>query len=164
MWILVVPVNLPSANDRLVNGRDRVSRAVYQRTRNGWAYAIKAIAMIAGVPLFRDDESEARVRHITITRLWGKGCRAFDDDDLTGGAKGFRDACQRPMVKPRKGKVPTLVPGAGLVWDDSARWSSWSYGQRKSDDGRPGVEVIVRTPDEALAAIGVGNAEPKEQG
>lgn len=143
MWSLLVPVKLPSANDRLCNGRDATSRAIYKRTRDGWAAAIRGVALVAGVPLFRDDDGEARFRHVTLVRLWGKGCRAFEEDDFVGGAKGFRDACQRARVTPGRRGVPRLVPGAGLVWDDSPRWSRWSYGQERSPDGQPGVLVVV---------------------
>lgn len=142
-WHLHVPVKLLSANDRLCNGRDPTSRAIYKRTRDSWAAAIRATAQIAGVPLFDADEDAARFRHVHLVRLWGKGCRAFEEDDFIGGAKGFRDACQRPIVTPRKGSIPRLTPGAGLVWDDSPRWSIWSYGQERAPDGKPGVLLTV---------------------
>lgn len=35
------------------------------------------------------------------------------------------------------------MKGAGLVWDDSARWSAFEYAQERSTDGRPGVRVTI---------------------
>lgn len=156
-WSITLPIDLPSANERIVNGRHRGTAAIYRRSRNGYAATLKMEAYRLGIPscnrptpildkmmtLVGRPPPPAPFRHVHLVRLLGKGQRKWDSDNLPAAFKGFRDAMQRERVVERKGKVPTLVPGAGIVWDDSDRWSAFTYAQIKSDDGRPGVRSII---------------------
>jgi hypothetical protein len=140
VWTLHLPIDLPSANRHggaATNARHAANAAMYRRQRDGYVSALSMLARYTGVPV-----NVERFRSVTITRLWGKGCRAWDDDNMVAACKGLRDAMQRSRTTTRKG-AQRRIPGAGLVWDDSAKWSSWHYEQRKSDDGKPGVEVRV---------------------
>jgi hypothetical protein len=150
MWTLHLPIDLPSANRHggaATNARHAATAAMYRRQRTAYAIALTAAARAAGLRSmngWRDvaDMGGARFRSVTIVRLWGKGCRAWDDDNMVAACKGLRDAMQCSRVARRQGALYNIA-GAGLVWDDSAKWSSWHYEQRKSDDGKPGVEVRV---------------------
>lgn len=148
-WTLHLPIDLPSANAHIVNGRDRRVGAIYAKLRNGWAAALKMEALAQGVPLATSRaiwEGGLRLEPVTvvgfrtveIVRLMSAKQREMDDDGLSGGAKGFRDAMQAERV--HRGK---LVPGAGIVRDDSKRWSRWIYAQERATDGRPGVRVTI---------------------
>jgi hypothetical protein len=165
-WTLHLPVDLPSANRHggaSTNARHAANAAMYRRQRDGYVSALMAAMRAAGVPnmnAWRDvaDIGGAKVRRVTIVRLWGKGCRAWDDDNMVAACKGLRDAMQCS----RTGRART-IPGAGLVWDDSAKWSRWEYRQEKAADGRPGVRIEIsdegpapsKTPilDMAVAAV-----------
>lgn len=152
MWCLHLPIDLPSANNRLVNGRDPVSRARYKRARDGYAAAVRGEAQRLGIPIVASRAVWSTVdplslvytldalpfRVVRIVRLMGKRQRPFEDDDFIGGAKGFRDACQRDRIQNGK-----LVAGAGLVWDDSPRHSEWTYAQERAPDERPGVRLEI---------------------
>lgn len=162
-YLLHLPIDLPSANAHQVNGRDRRIAAIYRKARNGYAAALTMEAARLGVPRYphavypaQEDGTVKPVpldqrppfRSITITRLMGKTPKGrwqqpFDYGNLVGGCKHFVDAMQVARVRVVKGKVPTLVPGAGLVWDDSARWARFEYGQERSVDGRPGVRIAI---------------------
>ena len=68
-------------------------------------------------------------------------------DDATGLAAERNVLRYRPVpVVVRlgeRGSVAALlrVVGAGLVWDDSQRWSSWTYAQEKGPRGMYGVRI-----------------------
>jgi hypothetical protein len=63
----------------------------------------------------------------TLTRLYGKGCRDYDDDNLRGALKAVRDEV-----------------AAMLGVDDRDSRVRWEYRQRRSDDGRHWVGLEVR--------------------
>lgn len=134
-WTLHLPIDLPSANRHggaATNARHAATGAQYRRQRESYALALRYAAHAAGI------SPPTTPRTVTIVRLWAKGCRAWDDDNMVAACKGLRDAMQSSRV--RGGKT---ILGAGIVVDDSAKWSAWRYAQRKSPDGRPGVEVTV---------------------
>ena len=142
VWRFVVPIALASANDHVVNGRHAVAAAMYRKRRDQWAWWLRAASMAAGVPRV---ESVVSFRRVTITRLWGKGQRAWDDDNLVAACKALRDAMQATRYRWRKGVSWPIgvVPGAGIVWDDSAAWSTWTYAQERAADGKAAVRIEV---------------------
>lgn len=154
-WTLHLPIDLQSKNRaEFAQGR-RAIAGIYAAQRNRYAAALFLAARTAKVaPLarfcsdpFRSSPPETAAvpfRRVTVVRLMGARQRAFDDDGFIAGAACLRDACQRE----RYGRGGRYIPGAGLVWDDSAKWSEWSYAQRKSDDGKPGVLLIVSDASE----------------
>ena len=148
-WELHPPIDLKSKNRSELNRGGRARFGMYARERDGYARTLRTVALqarVAPLALFAPGHVIASppaaapvpFRRVTVVRLMGTRQRAFDDDGFIGGAAAFRDACQRERY--HRGRY---VPGAGLVWDDSATWSEWHYEQRKSDDGRPGVLVVV---------------------
>lgn len=153
-WTLHLPFDLKSKNRAEFAQGKRAVAGMYKRLRNAQTATLLMVAQSAGIPLARfvgqyngDPKTEAaRVpfRRVTIVRLWGKGCRAYDDDGFIAGCASLRDACQRE--RHHRGKY---MPGAGIVWDDSAKWSEWRYEQRKSEDGKPGALLIVEDVTEA---------------
>lgn len=143
-WTFTLPIDLPSANRHggaATNARHAANAAMYRRQRATWVALLKAEARRIAAPTLH--EHRPTFRAVVIVRLWAKGCRAWDDDNLVAACKGLRDAMQRERVSARRGQVPRLIAGAGLVWDDSAKWSRWAYEQRKSDDGRAGVLITI---------------------
>lgn len=171
-WTVHLPFDLKSKNrsaqSSIAEGR------IYKARRDSFALALRVAADAAGVPRYRpavpiggNDAARAAwswpVRAITIVRLMGKGQREFDS--LAGGdAEALRDACQRARLTRvvtkthgvKRDRV-VLVPGAGIVWDDSAKWSRWEYRQERAPDGKPGVrleiEDVVASPTPILDAI-----------
>lgn len=139
-WTFTLPLALASANEHVVNGRHAATAARYRRERDAWAHALRFSAIAAGVPLVGVDSP--RLRAVWIIRLWGKRQRAWDDDNLIAACKGLRDAMQTSRLSVRRG-VARRVPGASIVVNDGPRWSTWSYGQERSADGRPGVRVRI---------------------
>jgi hypothetical protein len=149
MWTLHLPIDLKSKNRSELNRGARAMAGIYASQRNRYALALWNAATVAGItPLARFigtytgkpnmETTPVPFRAVTVVRLMGERQRPFDDDGFIAGCAAFRDACQRE--RHHRGRY---VRGAGLVWDDSAKWSSWHYEQRKSDDGKPGVEVRV---------------------
>jgi len=144
-WTLHLPIDLKSKNGAELAKGARARAGIYAAARNRYARALRFVAAKVGVaplalfPAGAMESTPVPFRRVTIARLMGKRQRPFDDDGLIAGAACFRDAMQRD----RFGKNGRYIPGAGLVWDDSAKWSEWRYLQRKSDDGRPGVLVVV---------------------
>ena len=139
-WTLHLPIDLPSANRHggaATNARHAANAAMYRRQREGYVSALSMLAHAECIPT----QTEV-FRRVTITRLWGKGCRAWDDDNMVAACKGLRDAMQRARTTTRRG-VPRRIPGAGLVWDDSAKWAAFEYAQEKAPDGKPGVRVTI---------------------
>lgn len=147
-WVLAVPIDLPSKNG--------IPRHVHARKdlRNRWASMLSAAARQVGIPLatraphLRGEGPAPSVpfRAVTITRLMGNGQRRYDDHDgMEGGAVMLRDAMQATRYRWRKGVAMPIgvVPGAGIVWDDSAKWSAWTYAQERASDGVARVRIEV---------------------
>jgi hypothetical protein len=124
-WELNVAMPWPSAQNgrggskRLANGG--AGRWEYKRIRTGWERAISRATYLHEV------ERAARPRRLTLVRLWGKGQRACDRDNLVTGGKPIRDAAAT----------------AGLIIGDGPGEAIIHYQQRKADDGVPAVLIIV---------------------
>ena len=118
-WLMMFDLPVPTANNRFVNtgARDRASlarRAKYRKLRDAWqSYAIAKIRELSIPPATSQ-------RVLELTRVYAKGQRAIDADGLVGGLKPVLDAFVR----------------AGLVKDDSPKWLSVSYDQRKAGASR----------------------------
>lgn len=146
-WILDVPIVLTSANDHVVNGRDKVSAARYKARRDKAAHAIRCTARAAGVPLLdalpyvdragRPDVARP-FRCVHVVRLMAARHRPWDDDNLVAAFKALRDACQLP--RQWRGR---LIAGAAIVVDDSALWSGWTYTQERAADGVARVRIEI---------------------
>lgn len=147
-WVLDVPIDLPSKNAIPRNPHAR------RDLRNRWAATLATLARQAGIPLgskpphLRGEATAPNVprRSVAIVRLMGRGQRPYDlGDGMQGGAAMLRDAMQVTRYRWKRG-VPMpigVVPGAGIVWDDSARWSVWTYAQERAPDGKPGVRIEI---------------------
>jgi hypothetical protein len=154
-WTLRLAIDLPSANAHVVNGKHAATRARYREARDSYAAMLKQEARRLGIPTCNPAALDSKPlplppRHVELVRLIGKGGRAWDSDNLPAACKALRDAFQAErLVKVTKTIGGTklarlvLVPGAGLVVDDSARHSTWSYRQERSHDGKPGVLVTI---------------------
>jgi hypothetical protein len=161
-WVLHLPFDLKSKNRSAQS--NRLSGVILKRRRDTFTDALKYAADRAGLPRYRPTVYPATAaiqraewpwpfRRIEIVRLMGKtpkGAwqRPFDDDGLRAGcAAQLRDACQRDrMTKQGKrggGVRMVHVPGAGLVWDDSAKHAVFIYSQERAPDGKPGVRVTI---------------------
>lgn len=157
-WSFTLPIDLPSKN-----GVPR-NRHAYKRWRDGLASSLAAAARQLGIPCAvnpphqRGAASTATMvprRMVTITRLIAKGGKRYDErDGLEGGAVALRDAMQKTRYRWKKGVEYPIgtVPGAGIVWDDSAKWSDWAYAQERSADGKAGVRIEVEDIEPAPPA------------
>lgn len=65
---------------------------------------------------------------MSITRLWGKGQRAFDEENLWGGVKLLRDA-----MRQRKRSGKGWAGGIGIIEDDGPKQCILNVSQRKND-------------------------------
>jgi Holliday junction resolvase RusA-like endonuclease len=118
-WALVLDLEALSGNVTKSSGRGR----------SGWKYRDhrKECTLAVGKVLKYTDVPQAEMkRRVTVTRLWGKGCRAFDVDNLAWGFKPLFDE----------------LKSRGLIVEDSPKWVDRIYRQAKSEDGRP--KVLVR--------------------
>lgn len=64
---------------------------------------------------------------MSITRLWGKGQRAFDDENLWGGVKLLRD-----VMRQRKPSGKGWAGGLGIIEDDGPKQCLLTVGQGKN--------------------------------
>lgn len=161
-WTFALPIDLSSANLRIVNGSNPALSAMYRRARNQAVTMLRAKCDELAIDEHTGDgtmgEAFRQRRRVTITRLMGKSPkgrwqRAFDEDNMAAACKGLRDAMQRPRTygkriggpksSPYSRVVQVPIAGAGIVYDDSAKWSEWRYAQERSADGKPGVRVDV---------------------
>lgn len=128
MWTLHIPKALHSANDRVINRSSRNAAARqafaamgrrYRAERDTWVLLIRNAMQMAKVP-------PARMRRmVRITRLFAGREREWDYGNLVGGAKPAIDA----MVI------------AGLLVDDSPKWSDQAYHQERGAES--GVRLVV---------------------
>lgn len=87
-------------------------------------------------------------RRVVITRLYGKGQRALDRNNLWGGTKLVVDMLQPPRVFKRRmvkgGPLyETLRPGASLIVDDSDAWCDLHVDQEKAADGVAATRIVI---------------------
>ncbi len=97
------------------------SRFGYGRNRNAWQSEFHNVRRLRAIPL-----ALAR-RRVTLTRLYGKGKRAFDLDNLATGCKPVLDA----MVR------------SGLLTGDDASRVEIHYQQEKSVRLLSSLRVLI---------------------
>jgi hypothetical protein len=104
----------------------------YAKERDTWRRLFGQWALVNRIP-----EATGR-RRVRIVRVYGKGQRRFDPDNLPGGMKPLIDA-----LKPVKEKVPGggFVNLGGLIVDDSDAWIELITEQRKG--GIAGTEITL---------------------
>lgn len=120
-WRLSIPYEVPSLNRNASKGS---SRHAYNRLRGNLGLAVKATLAYTPIP------KATHHRSLVITRRWGhgRGKRAYDYDNLVGGCKPFLDS----------------LVSAGVLVDDSPRWCSVEYHQRRSDEKQGRTEVVIQ--------------------
>jgi hypothetical protein len=153
-WTLHIPRPVPSANARHVNGRDRVSRALYRKLRNAWARDLIAAwrnlsAYGETIPLCGTLRQVQR--RLVLTRIMGPRQREYDTGNIEGGWKPILDA-MKPATPggvvtvqsgPNKGKRRIVQPvsGAGLIYDDAPRWVEVTYRQERGAEAGCLIEI-----------------------
>lgn len=107
VWTFDLAIDLPSANEHIVNGSDAATRARYKKLRDSYALLLTreakrlhiptcnpaTYAMVRGVAV-AVERAAVPTRWIELLRLKGKGQRDWDDDNLRAAFKAFRDAFQ----------------------------------------------------------------------
>lgn len=127
-WAFHVPRQVRSGNAHVHNVG--TARFTYKRERDGWLSDVRTLARIHGVT------AATGLRRVTLTRVYGKRCRAYDRDNLGTGLKPAVDA---------------LVL-AGLLLGDSAKHAEIHYAQERGSVN--GLRVLI----EELAAHGSAQA------
>jgi len=119
-WVIQLPISAVSQN-RLSGRTSSVTRRMYSALRNKFEKLIEPVT--SHIP-----RAEAK-RRVTFTRVYAKGKRAYDDDNLTAGFKGARDVLTR----------------LGLLLDDKAAFLEAHYSQRPGP--ADGVEIVIEDVD-----------------
>lgn len=115
---IVLPITLSNRNDGQGHGHWRTGADR------------KSIEATLRVLLHVYDPSEMPPVAITITRLWGKGCKAFDEDSIGRGNS--------------KQLIDSMVACGWLVNDCRPHVMQCDYRQRRADDGIAAVLVEFR--------------------
>ena len=131
-WTFTIPRAIPSANAHIVNGNHRATAGKYRRFRNVWAQDFRTAALSLRIP------AATAKRHVTITRLIGKGQREYDYDNLVAGSKAVVDAMKPPV---RRRGVPVM--GASLIVDDGPAHVLVTYLQERAVDGVAATRIVI---------------------
>jgi len=130
-WTFVLESEILSLNERVSNsGRARFR---YRKVRDAWSWLVRAARL-----QHRIAPAVGR-RRLTLTRIYARGQRALDRDNLAGGAKPLVDAIVRE----------------GLLRDDTPAWLELHH------DQEPGTERAVRVLLEDLAGESAPAAAPR---
>jgi len=113
-----IPVGIPSQTKLGANTPGR-GGGIYRGYRRRFARAIAKADL--------DIPAAKGFRRVFITRLWGKGKRAYDWGNLVGGCK--------PLVDE--------IVGAGLLVDDRPSACQIFYDQGKSEDGKDWTSIVL---------------------
>jgi hypothetical protein len=131
-WTFVLEHEALSMNARVVNVG--AARWRYAKERDAWTWLVRAAKL-----RHRITPATGR-RRITLTRIYARGQRELDPDNLKGGTKSLVDAIKRE----------------GLLVDDTREWLELHHAQE------PGTERAVRVLLEELAAdAALATAQPK---
>lgn len=131
-WTFVLDCEVESLNARHVNAGSNAAKAKYRDARTAWEWLIRAARLE-----HRITPATGR-RRLTLTRIYARGQRALDRDNLAGGMKPLVDAIARE----------------GLLRDDTPAWLELHH------DQEPGAERGVRVLLEDLAAEPATSAAP----
>ena len=121
-WGFCIPIEAKSGNQTGSSGRGR-SGWQYKKFRKAVAIAVGQVAFSKGT---LPTKAKAK-RRVWITRLWGKGKRGFDTDNLVWGMKGVFDEFKK----------------LGWIVEDSPKWVDRIYRQEKAPDGVACIEVRI---------------------
>ena len=91
----------------------------YRTWRNRWSEEFG--------PWLKQLPPAQKLRRVTITRMFGKGKRAFDRINFAAGQKPLLDT----------------LTNYGAIYDDNALWCQDHYLQLKSPDGNDYIEVLI---------------------
>lgn len=127
-WSFAIERPVVSLNARSTNRGSRATIKAYQIDRTAWAWHLRAQRLAQGISIAHG------FRRVTLTRIYGKGQRALDVDNLVGGLKLVVDAMVRE----------------GLLAGDSPRLATIHYGQSKGP--LQGIGVGLQVVIEELAA------------
>lgn len=119
-YTINLPISAVSQN-RLSGRTSAVTRRMYSALRNKFERLITPLAV--GIPAAKTK------RRVTFTRVYKKGKRPYDGDNLIAGFKGARDVLTR----------------LGLLVDDTAKFLEAHYAQRLGPDD--GVEIAIEDID-----------------
>lgn len=122
-WSFTIELNAKSGNQIKSSGKGR-SGWPYRNHRKACATAVGRAA--PSIP------KASRRRRLWITRLWAKGQRAYDKDNLYWGMK--------PLVDEIKEQ--------GWIKEDSPKWVERICRQEKSPDGVGRIEIRIEEFDE----------------
>jgi hypothetical protein len=89
-WTFVIARPVVSLNRGSTN--KGANRWEYASERSAWAWHLRAHRLDQRIPLATE------LRRLTLTRLIGPRCRAFDRDNLIGGLKPVVDAMVRELL------------------------------------------------------------------
>jgi hypothetical protein len=115
-WVLRVQSYCPTLNSIGTNSKNNHK---YRGWRKAWEVEFG--------PWLKSLPPATRYRRVTITRLYGKGKRAFDAANFSGGCKPLLDT----------------LTNFGALYDDSDLWCEAHYLQERSPDGTDYVEVKI---------------------
>lgn len=101
------------------------------RGKSGWQYRKErkayAVAVSKSTPQPEEPSQATAKRRVWVNRLWGKGQRGFDVDNLAWGFKPLYDE-----LKER-----------GWILEDSPKWVERIYQQSKSEDGINYIQIRI---------------------
>jgi len=121
-WSFVIEREVVSLNERSTNRGAWRTRRAYKADRKAWAWHLRDQRLKLQIPAARAK------RRITLTRIYGPGCRAFDRDNLAGGLKLVVD----DIVK------------EGLLLGDRPKDAEIHYEQRRVAAGEvAGLRVVI---------------------
>jgi len=127
-WEMVIPDFWPVGLNKTLHAHWAI---VCKHKRNA-QFQLMVYALEAGNPTF---EGKCRV---TITRRWGKGQRAMDDDNLWGSVKALVDG-----LRPPKGRGRHKQGGMGIITDDNPKHCKLIVQQHKSEDGTLSTHILI---------------------
>lgn len=120
-WEFVLPLETLSLNAQHRGGDAKWQHVRYKKERNAWQWAVKVARVNHKIT------PATGKRRVTLTRLYGKGCRAYDEDNLRGGLK----PCIDSMVR------------EGILQQDDRKHAEVHYRQERAADGVSALRVTV---------------------
>lgn len=132
-WTLLIPDYWPPPLNEVVMAHwSKVRKHKKRALQLAHVYALRS----GGVPEFHGPVK------VTITRLWGKGQRALDRDNLVGSVKPLVDAL-RAAKHGRNQRSAYSQGGLGIIAEDNPAALTLEVEQRKADDGRLATHILV---------------------
>lgn len=120
-WEFVLPLETLSLNVQKRGGDAKWQHIKYKKERNAWQWAVKVARVNHRIT------PATGKRRVTLTRLYGKGCRAYDLDNLSGGLKNAVDS----------------IVLEKLLMDDKLKHAEIHYLQERAPDGVSALRVMI---------------------